>query len=148
MVSVTIVSTVYVPIMVSVVVSVAVKIPVVVIMSAIDVTPVMIPVVHCCTGRAVACTIMMVAIVSAVPSVTHTEMTGGVMVDIVVTTTMVPTSSSYDMPGMSTTIRGVEDRATIVEIVTMRIACIDGEVPETVTPVEWTIEVGGCTESA
>ena len=147
MVSVTTVSTVYVP-MVPVVVSVAVKIPVVVIMSAIDVTPVMIPVVHCCAGGTVACTIMVMAIVSAVPSVTHTEMTGGVMVDIVVTAAMIPSSSSYDMPCMSTTVGGIEYRATIVEVVTMWITCIDGEVPETVTPVEWTIEVGGCTESA
>jgi hypothetical protein len=31
-------------------------------------------------------------------------------------------------------------------MVAVRIAQIDAEVPETVTPVEWAIEIGGCTE--
>ena len=92
--------------------------------------------------------IVVMAIVSAVPSVTHTKMMGGVMMDVVVTTTMVPTSSSYDMPGMSTTIRGVEYRTTIVEVVTMRITSVNSEVPKTICPIEWAIEIGGCTESA
>jgi hypothetical protein len=113
------------------------------------ITTVPVMMVHCCTGRAVTCCIVMVvAIVSTVPTVTHTEMVGGVMMDVVVTTTVIPTSSSYDMPGMTATIGGVEYRATIVEVVTMGIAGIDAEVPETVCPVEGTIEIGGCAESA
>ena len=47
---------------------------------------------------------------------------------------------------MSTAIAGVEHRTTEVEVVTMWIASINAEVPETITPVEWTIEIGSCAE--
>jgi len=105
------------------------------------------PVIYGCTGRAVAYTVVMVTIVSAVPSVTHSEMVGVVMVDVDVATTVIPSTSSYTMPCMSSTIAGVEYRTTIVEVVTVRIAGIDTEVPVAVCPVEGTIEIGGGTES-
>jgi hypothetical protein len=89
----------------------------------------------------------MVAIVSAVPSVTHSEMAGVVMIDIVVTTAVIPSMPTYTMPGMSSTIAGVEYRTTVVEVVTVRIAGVDAEVPEAVCPVEGAIEIGGGTES-
>jgi hypothetical protein len=75
---------------------------------------------------------MMVAVVSTVPTVTHSKMMGVVMVDVVVTTTVIPTMSSYTVPGMTSTIAGVEYGATVVEIVTMWITGIDAEVPETI----------------
>ena len=121
---------------------------------AIEVTIAMLivakaPVIDCRTSRTITYpTVMVVAIVSTLPTVTHSEMMGVVVVDIVVTTTVIPSSSTYYMPCMTSTITGVEYRATIVEIVTMRIAGIDAEVPETVSPVERTIEIGGCTEGA
>ena len=55
-------------------------------------------------------------------------------------------ASAYYMPSMSATISGIEDRTSKEEVVAVRIACIDCEVPETVIPVEWAIEIGGCTE--
>ena len=79
--------------------------------------------------------VVMVAIVSAVPSVTHSEMAGVVMIDIVVTTAVIPSMPTYTMPGMSSTIAGVEYRTTVVEVVTVRIAGVDAKVPVACAPV-------------
>jgi len=91
---------------------------------------------------------MVVTVVSAMPSVAHTDMARVVMVDEVVATTVIPTMSSYAVPCMCATIGCIEHWAAIVEVVTMWVAGIDAEVPVTVSPIEWTIEIGGCTESA
>jgi len=56
--------------------------------------------------------------------------------------------SAINVPGVSAAIGGIEVWTPEVEVVTMRIAAIDAEVPVTVSPIEWTIEIGGCTESA
>jgi len=61
----------------------------------------------------------------------------------VVTTSIIVAASSYMVPGMSTAIAGVEHWSSEVEIVAMRIAQIDSEVPVAITPVEWAIEIGG-----
>jgi len=63
-----------------------------------------------------------------------------------ITTTIVVSSSAYYVPGMSTTIAGIEHGASEVEVVAMRITGVNAEVPETITPVEWAIEIAGCTE--
>jgi hypothetical protein len=118
-----------------------------VMVAVVLVMTVYIAVVHRCTSRTMTdSVIMVVAVVSTVPSVTHSEMVGVVMVDVVVTAAVIPTVSCH-VPGMSTTIGGVEYRTTIVEVVTMGIPGIDAEVPETVCPVKWTIEIGGGAES-
>jgi len=62
--------------------------------------------------------------------------------------TIVVASSAYHMPSMSTTIAGIEHGTSEVEVVTVWIAGVDAKMPETVTPVEWAIEVAGSTECA
>ena len=64
----------------------------------------------------------------------------------VVAMAMIVTMSAYYVPGMSATIGGIEYRTSEVEVVAVRIAAIDGEVPEAIKPVEWTEEVGCCAE--
>ena len=59
---------------------------------------------------------------------------------------VIVTVSAYHVPSVSATIGGIEDRTSEEEVVAVRIACIDGKVPESVKPVEWTVEVTCCTE--
>lgn len=76
------------------------------------------------------------------------------MVAVVVTViwaevaTMIPRATAVHVPSVSATILNVEGGATKVEIVAVRIASVDAEVPVASVPVEWTIEVGGIAESA
>jgi hypothetical protein len=65
--------------------------------------------------------------------------------EVVAMAVIIAMSANY-VPSMTATIGGIEYRTSKVEIVAMRIACIDGEVPESIKPVEWTVEIGGCTE--
>ena len=138
MVATAIVVTVVIPVAaivsVTVIVPVAIVITVTVVITVVTlVVTIHVTMVDRRTGRAVAYpVIMMVAVVSTVPTVTHSKMMGVVMVDVVVTTAVIPTMSSYTVPGMTSTIAGVEYGATIVEIVTMWITGIDAEVPETI----------------
>ena len=64
----------------------------------------------------------------------------------VVAMAMIVAMSTYHVPSMTATIGGIEYRTSKEEIVAMRIACIDGKVPEAIKPVKWTVEIGGCTE--
>ena len=50
------------------------------------------------------------------------------------------------VPGVAAAVNGIEAGHSEVEIVTIGIAGIDAEVPETVAPVEGAIEVGGVQE--
>jgi len=84
-----------------------------------------------------------VAIVSAIPTVTHSEMAVAVMMAEVVTMTVVVTVSADAVPGVTSTIGGVEVRTAEVEVVTVRITCIDPEVPVACVPVEGAVEVRG-----
>ena len=52
--------------------------------------------------------------------------------------------SAINVPGVSAAIGGIEVRTPEVEIVTVRIAAIDTEVPVACLPVEWTIEIASC----
>jgi hypothetical protein len=65
--------------------------------------------------------------------------------EVVAMAVIIAMSANY-VPSMTATIGGIEYWTSKVEIVAMRIACIDGEVPESIKPVEWTVEIGGCTE--
>ena len=84
--------------------------------------------------------------VASVPTVQHAEVRASGGRTVVVRAVVVVAASSYMVPGMSTAIAGIEHRASEVEVVAMRIAQIDAEVPVAVAPVEWTIEVGGIDE--
>jgi len=85
--------------------------------------------------------------ITTVPTVQHAEMRASYRAEML-TTTIVVASSANDVPCMSTTIAGVEYRTSEVEVVTVWIAGVDAKMPETVTPVEWAIEVAGSTECA
>ena len=84
--------------------------------------------------------------VSTIPTIVQSEvLTMWGTIDV--TAAVVVSATSMNVPGMSTTIGSIEVRTSEVEVVTMRIAAIDAEVPVSSVPVEWTIEVGGCYKS-
>ena len=64
----------------------------------------------------------------------------------VVATAVIVAPSTYHMPGMTATIGGIEGQTSKEEVVAMRIAQIDAEVPEPITPCQWAEEIAGCTE--
>jgi len=61
---------------------------------------------------------------------------------VMIATAVIVSASTYHVPGMSTAICGIERWPSEEEIVAMWVTGIDTEVPETVTPIEWAIEVG------
>lgn len=95
------------------------------------------------TGRTVA----VAAEVTTIPAVVHTEMLSARYTTEVVAMSVVVSGSANAVPGMGATIGGIEVWTTEVEIVAVRVAGIDTEVPVACVPVERTIEVGGCDES-
>ena len=109
-----------------------------------------------CAGRAVARTAVCRAIaadvaavmveVTTVPAVQHAEVRAPCCRTEVVAASVVVAVSAYYVPGVSATIAGIEHGASEVEIVAVRIAGIDAEVPVAVAPVEWAVEVAGCAE--
>ncbi len=64
----------------------------------------------------------------------------------VVATAVIVAPSTYHMPGMAATIGGIEGWTSKEKVVAMRIAQIDAEVPESITPCQWAKEIAGCTE--
>ena len=62
----------------------------------------------------------------------------------VCTVAVVVAVRAVQVPGMSATVCDVEVRASEVEVVAVRIAGIDAEVPITCAPVQWAVEVAGC----
>ena len=93
----------------------------------------------CYAGRAVASAMEL----TTVPTVVHTYVFSSWGTEVL-SVTIVVTAISMDMPGMSATIGGIESRTPEEEVVAVRIAGIDAEVPVACLPVEWTIEIGGC----
>ena len=61
-------------------------------------------------------------------------------------TSVIVAASAVHVPAVATAIGGIEVRATEVEVVTVRIAGVDGKVPVAGVPVERTVEVSGCAE--
>ena len=90
---------------------------------------------------------MVVAIVTAMPSVTHADVLCVMVMDVAIAMAVIPSMTAYTMPGVCSTIGSIEYGTPVVEIVAVWIAGIDAKVPESVSPVQWTIEIGGGTES-
>ena len=65
---------------------------------------------------------------------------------VVVGMSVIVAVNAVVMPGMGATIGGIEVGTSEVEVVTMRIAEIDAEVPVACLPVERAVEVTGCHE--
>ena len=85
-------------------------------------------------------------IVAAVPAVQHAEV--AVSCRAVVVTARVVVAVSADMvPGMTAAIAGIEHRTSEVEVVAVRIAGIDAEVPVAPVPIQRTVEIRGVNES-
>ena len=85
-----------------------------------------------------------VAEVTAIPTVVHTEVIPVVSRTVVIPVSIVVAVTAMSVPGVSTTIGGIEVWTPEVEVVTMRIAAIDAEVPVTSLPVQRAVEVAGC----
>jgi hypothetical protein len=88
-----------------------------------------------------------VSVVATIPTVAHSY----VMVTlshcaIMTMTSFVPASASIMAPTVSAAIGSIEVWTTEVEVVTTWVMDIDSEVPVTSLPIEWTVEIGGCTE--
>jgi hypothetical protein len=62
------------------------------------------------------------------------------------TVAIVIAAIAMDMPGVSATIADIEVRCSEIEVVTVRIAGVDAEVPVACFPVEGTVEIAGCQE--
>jgi hypothetical protein len=60
---------------------------------------------------------------------------------------VIPRATTIVMPSMSASIGYIEMRTTEIEVITMRIACIDAEVPVATLPPQWAIEIACCAES-
>jgi hypothetical protein len=95
----------------------------------------------CYAGRAVASAMEL----TTVPTVVHTYVFSSWGTEVL-SVTIVVTAISMDMPGMSATIGGIEVRTSEVEVITMRIAGVDAEVPVASLPIKGTVEIAGCNK--
>jgi hypothetical protein len=87
-----------------------------------------------------------IAIVATVESIAHSEVltvTRQRRTEVVGASVVIAVSAIH-VPAVSSPIGGIEVGTSIVEIVAMGIAGINTEVPVARTPIERTIEVGGC----
>ena len=91
------------------------------------------------TGGTVART----TVVTMIPTVVHTYMVIAVRT-IVVAVTVIVAVISMAMPGMPSAIGYIEVRISEVEIITVRVAEIDAEVPVASLPVQRAVEIGCC----
>ena len=78
-----------------------------------------------------------------IPTVVHTYVMI-LMATVVVAVSVIISMCAVVMPGMTATVGGIEVRTSEVEIVTMRVAEIDAEMPVACLPVEGTVEIAGC----
>ena len=77
---------------------------------------------------------VMATVVTAIPAVQHAEVCASYQA-IVVAVVIVVAVATVQVPGMSTSVGGIECRTSEVEVVAMRIAGIDAEVPVACAPV-------------
>jgi hypothetical protein len=91
--------------------------------------------------------VVVVTVVTAIPAVAHAHMliTCSVRAEVVMTA-LVIASAAIVAPAVTATIGQVEMWTTEIEVVAMRIAGIDAEVPYTSLPVERAVEVGSCAK--
>ena len=82
---------------------------------------------------------------TTVPTVVHAYMLSSRCAEVLAVAIVV-TTISMNIPGMSATIGGIEVRTSEVEVVTVRIAGIDAEMPVACLPVEGTVEIAGCNK--
>ena len=88
---------------------------------------------------------MVAAIISAIPAVAHTHMVVAMYIrTIVAVMSFVVASASVVVPAVSTAIGHIEVWLSKVEVVTMRIAGIDAEMPIACFPIEGAVEIAGC----
>ena len=89
-----------------------------------------------------------ITIVAAIPSVAHTEVlvTSRIARTIVIPTSLIIAVAVVHPPAVASTIGNIEAGTTEVEVVTMRVAGIDTEVPIAGFPEQGTVEVGSCAE--
>jgi hypothetical protein len=74
-----------------------------------------------------------VAIIATRESITHTKMLATRMMNKCAT--MIPTTTTIHTPAMSTTINGIEMWTAKIEVITMWVASIYTEMPETSLPI-------------
>ena len=86
----------------------------------------------------------MVAEVAAIPTVVHADVPVSGSTEVVSVSVVVATVA-MDMPGMTSTIGGIEGWTPEEEVVAVWIAGIDAEVPVACFPVERTVEIACCT---
>ena len=91
--------------------------------------------------------VVVVTVVTAIPTVAHAHMliTCSERAEVVMTA-LVIASAAIVAPAVTATIGQVEMWTTEIEVVAMRIAGIDAEVPYTSLPVERAVEVGSCAK--
>ena len=83
--------------------------------------------------------------ITTVPTVVHTDMLSVRGVEVLTMTVIVAVSAN-SVPSVGTMIGVIEVRTSEVEVVTVRVAGIDAEVPVAGVPVQRTIEIGSCDE--
>lgn len=90
-----------------------------------------------------SCSAVMVTEVAAVPAIQHAKVCASGRTEVVAMAIVIAVGA-MQVPCVSTSISSVEHGASEVEVVAVRIASIDAEVPITCAPVQWTVEVAGC----
>ena len=78
--------------------------------------------------------------ITTVPTVVHTDMLSVRGVEVLTMTVIVAVSAN-SVPSVGTMIGVIEVRTSEVEVVTVRVAGIDAEVPVAGVPVQRTIEI-------
>ena len=61
---------------------------------------------------------------------------------------VIPATATIVMPCMTSMICCIEVWMTVIEVIAMWIVCIDAEVPESIAPIEWTVEILKSAECA
>ena len=87
-----------------------------------------------------------VLVVATIVTVSHAHMmVSGASWRRTPVATVIPRVTAVVVPAVTAIIAIVEVRATEIVVVAIGVAGIDAEVPVTCVPIEWTVEVTGCT---
>lgn len=84
--------------------------------------------------------------VSTIVAVAHAVIGSALFVSEVAS--VIPAASSVAVPAMASAIYSPEVWTSEVEVVAVRVACVDTEVPVACVPVQWTIEISCIAECA